>query len=85
MAAGIGKTIGTTVIPAESVRMSGITVILAEIRCIGEIWTIMAVSPIQMVKIWVTGCKMVVAVEHTSTTALQVGKGMVIIMVLKMS
>ena len=76
---GAGRTLGTTGIPAETGKTSRTTAIRAEIRSIGKIWTITAVSLIQMDTIQVVERTTLVVDGLTSTTVLQVEKGVGII------
>ena len=82
-AVGTGRTIRTTGIAAETGKTSGTTAIWAEIRSIGEIWTITPVSLIQMDSIQVVDFTILVVDGLYSTTVLQVGKGVGMIRVMK--
>ena len=73
-AVGTSRTIGTTGNLVETGKTSGTTTIRAEIKLIGEIWTIMVVSIIQVGTIQVAESKALVVHGLTSTTVLQVGE-----------
>ena len=82
-AVGAVKTIRTTRITAEIGKTSSTAVIRAKIRSIGEIWTITAVSLIQIDTIKVVDCTTLVVDGIYSTTVLQVGKGVRMIGIMK--